>query len=227
MVGYQTKTLTNVGYNFFTPTFKNVSGQVINLQDIVPVGAMGDQSEFIMKLDEDGLATDESYCWMTVDGCGAPYGDGWYNGDTWELIEGVTIADGEGLYFYCPNDVSISFTFSGAVDFAEKEVALKNQGYNIVGNASPVDVDLQSITMTDAMGDQSEFIVMYDEDGLATENIYCWMTVDGCGAPEGDGWYNGDTWEKIQGVTIYAGDAMMVYSPNTSSAKIKFPEINK
>ena len=100
VVGYQTYNLAQ-GYNLYTPTFVQVDGGSINIQDMKLVGSEGWGSDFIFVLNEEGLVTDQSYSWNCPD-----------NGfDTWCWVDDLTgeVADvtleaGQGVYLYCDGD---------------------------------------------------------------------------------------------------------------------------
>lgn len=215
IVGYQNKKTQNVGYNMVTPTFAKIGGGKIDLQEVKLEGAVGDQSEFISVLDANGLAIG-TYYWI-----GEAFGmePAWYD-DSWTPIADVSLEDGQGVFLYTPNAVTITIPFAGEVKMTAHEVAL-GQGYSIAGNASVVDLDLQALKLEGAVGDQSEFISVLDENGLAIGTYY-WI---GEAFGMDPAWYD-DSWTPIADVTIKAGDAMMISSPNNATTKLVIPAVS-
>ena len=72
VVGYTTKT-TVAGFNFVSPTFKNVSGAAISCQDITLSGENAIEYVDTLQILDEGGATTETYFW-TVD-------NGWQDED--------------------------------------------------------------------------------------------------------------------------------------------------
>lgn len=92
IVGYQTKD-TVTGFNFVIPSFANVGGGSINIQDIKIAGAT-DWADNIQVLDEGG-ATIAQYYYATAAESGYE-ADGWLAEDMGSLAE-VTIDPGQGI----------------------------------------------------------------------------------------------------------------------------------
>ena len=84
-VGYTTKT-TVAGFNFVSPTFKNVSGSAISCQDIKLSGENVIEYVDNLQILDEGGATTENYFWTST---------GWVN----ELMEPCTkdLQPGDGV----------------------------------------------------------------------------------------------------------------------------------
>ena len=90
---------------------------------------------------------------------------------------------------------AVTFGLESANVVGYQNTTLKNQGYNFaiptfldVGTDY---VDLQSIKLIGGVGDMSESIVVYDEDAIYDNEAYFWVSAE-MGAPNGDGWYDGN-----------------------------------
>ena len=95
----------------------------------------------------------------------------------------------------------------------------------MVGNATPVALDLQQIKLIDAAGDgMTDDIVGYDSDACLTEEDYYWQTVDAAWVDiQQDGWYNGMmSDELVTGYTLQPGQGFFLYL-GTEGVKVQFP----
>lgn len=214
VVGYQETELKNVGYNFLIPTFVDVQAATAtyDLQNIKIVDGEGDgYSEAMIGYNADAILNDEDYYWCTVDGAGVDK-DGWYTAGGDELIENVTLPLGTGLYLNCPTDGAYP-QFAGKVYQPELTSQVPQVGYNVIGNATPVDIDLQDIKLVGAEGDgYSEAFIGYNADAILNDEDYYWCTVDGAGV-EKDGWYTAGGDELIEGVTLKPGQGLYLNCP--------------
>lgn len=89
-------------------------------------------------------------------------------------------------------------TVAGAV--ADKEIKVSGiVGFNMVGNASPVDIDIQEIKLGDTATEYGDNIQIWDEGGATIAN-YVWV---------GGAWSE-DWATPVEGVTIKAGQGFTV-----------------
>lgn len=185
VVGYQTKN-TVAGFNFMAPTFENVSGGAVSVQDITLSGENALEYVDNLQILDEGGATSSMYYWTA---------DGWFDENGEKATE--TIAPGAGvLISTLMEDVKV--TFSGAVATSPLTVT-SVEGFNFVGNGTPVDVPAQSITLSgENVLEYVDNMQILDEGG-ATEEMYYWTA---------DGWQdeNGELCTK----TIKAGDGVLI-----------------
>jgi len=205
VVGYQQMT-TVQGFNFLAPTFTNVSGEAIPIQSIIP---SGDQltpiSDSIQILDAGG-ATIKTYFWDD----GSFAGTGWADADTLEITTD-TIAPGQSILIYS-DQPGVQIQFSGEVA-KEAFVTTSRQGFNFVGNTTPVEVAIQDVSISGSQVTPiSDSIQILDEGG-ATIKTYFWDD----GSFAGNGWTDADTLELTtdklpagQGVLLYTDQAGVV-----------------
>lgn len=205
------------GYNFIIPTFQDVGAgtATYDLQNIKLVDAAGDMTEYIVGYDDAACLSGDTYYWLTEDGYGMP--DGWYD-DSDNLIEGVTVPLGTGFYLNCPTD-GVKVQYAGQVHSGALTTVLPQVGYNMIGNATPVTIDLQNIKLIDAAGDMSEYIVGYDDAACLSGDTYYWLTDDGYGLP--DGWYD-DSDNLIEGVILEPGQGLYLNCP-TDGVSVQLP----
>lgn len=182
----------------------------MNIQDLKLIGdsITGGGATFICLLDENGLYSGEYAWWTPDDGTGEDEGC-WFDGDNWEKLD-VTISNGQGFYLYTV-DSGLSIQSSGQVKLESYSKPL-NAGYNLVGNCSPVDLDVQKIKLTgdSITGGGANFICLLDSTGLYAGEYAWWTPDDGTGENEGC-WFDGDNWEKIS-ATIGAGEGLYLYT---------------
>ena len=189
VVGYQTKD-TVVGFNFIAPTFESVGSSGVNIQDIKLDGDVNEYGDNIQVLD-DGGATMETYLWTA---------DGWIDINTFEAAE-KTLAAGESVLIESANSVKVTMAGEvGASDYTTTSVA----GFNFVGNTTPVDIDIQAITLAGDVNEYGDNIQILDEGG-ATIETYLWTA---------DGWIDINTFETAT-KTITAGQGLLVETANS------------
>jgi hypothetical protein len=99
---------------------------------------------------------------------------------------------------------------SGAVKLTNYSRDL-NVGYNLVGNCTPVDLDVQKIKLVgDAItGSGANNICLLDADGIFQGSYGWWTPDDGTGEEEGC-WFDGDSWAVIED-TVAAGQGLYLY----------------
>ena len=207
-MGYQQYALVQ-GYNLYSPVFEAINGS-LSLQDIKLVGdsVTGGGANSIVLLDADGMTQGTYGWWLPDDGTGEEEGC-WFDGDNWEKIN-VTLTEGQGFYLYAV-DSGMSILSSGQVKLSQYTTTL-GAGYNLVGNCSPVDLDIQKLKIVgdNVVGGGANSIVLLDADGITQGTYGWWLPDDGTGEDEGC-WFDGDNWEKIT-ATIKAGEGLYVYA---------------
>ena len=208
IVGYQNYPLVQ-GYNLYSPVFETLN-ETMSLQELKLQGetVTGSGANFICLLDSDGVYQGFYGWWMPEDGTGEEEGC-WFDGDNWALIE-ETIAPGQGFYIFA-EDAGLSILSSGSVKLTAYSKNL-DQGYNLVGNCSPADLDIQKVKIVGetVTGSGANFICLLDSDGVYQGFYGWWMPEDGTGEEEGC-WFDGDNWAIIED-TIAAGQGLYVFA---------------
>ena len=192
------------------PTFADVGGGSVNIQDIKITGAT-DWNDSIQVLDEGG-ATSALYFYATADESGFE-ADGWISEDGGSLAD-VTFAPGQSILIDTADSATV--TFAGKVS-TEDTVVETVPGFNFIGNNSPVAVNIQDITIEGAT-DWNDSIQILDEGG-ATSALYFYATAEESGF-EADGWISEDggsladvDFEPGQGILIDTADTATVTIP--------------
>ena len=211
MVGFLEKVGTQ-GYSLFTPTFADVGVDGVDLQNVKLKNAVGSETEFIQTFTAAG-ALNPSYSYLTVDADGMD--DGWYDGD-WNLVEGETITAGKGFLFW-NNSGDASLEFSGEVVKGTQTIPV-SLGYSIMGNASPVAVDIQDMKLLNAIGSETEFIQTFTASG-ALNPSYSYLTLAADGMD--DGWYDGD-WNLVE-ENVPSGAAFLIWNNAATSLQLQLP----
>ena len=209
IVGYQNYPLEQ-GYNLYSPVFETVSGDAMSLQELKLQGdaVTGGGANNICILDSDGVAQSIIGWWTPDDGTGEDEGC-WFDGDNWAIIE-ETIVEGQGFYIYAV-DAGLTAQSAGAVKLTNYSKTLE-VGYNLVGNCTPVDLDIQEIKIVGdtVTGGGANNICVLDTDGVAQGLIGWWTPDDGTGE-EGGCWFDGDNWAIIED-TVAAGEGLYIYA---------------
>jgi hypothetical protein len=230
VVGYQETTLKNTyGYSFIAPTFVDVGAQTASydLQNIKLTGAnVGDgASDYIEIWDDAGAMTDEAFFYVTK--AQGYEKDGWVTeimGD--EYVENKTLDIGKGFYLYVGSGDDVQVQYAGQVVKGSPTTAELPYGYNIIGNSTPSDVDLQEIKLLGAnVGDgASDYIEVWDDTGSMTDEAYFYVTK--AQGYEKDGWVTeimGD--EYVEDVTYLPGQAFFLYIGSGEDVKVQLPAV--
>ena len=169
VVGYQTKETVS-GFNFFTPTFKQVGsiGNSFNINDIqLDATTATGYGDNIQILDEGG-ATIAQYFWI-------PAGD-IVETACWSEDFG-TAADVDftsGMSFIVDTTAPVQVTVAGQVLTGELTVTTVS-GFNFIGNASPTAIDIQKITLDAATATGYGDNIQILDEGGATVAQYFWI----------------------------------------------------
>ncbi len=194
IVGYQAYPLNGGGqYTFFAPMFESTdSTKKFDIQNIRLEGSSGDGMDFIQVITPEATLGD-TYYWMTTKGADWLEKDGWYAFDqeTYLCEENgnkVELTLGQGFYITVQGQ-SVKVITSGGVRLSELKYPLNGGGnYTIVGNATPVDLDIQQIKLEGSSGDGMDFIQVITPEATLGDTYY-WMTTEGADWLEKDGWY--------------------------------------
>ena len=172
----------------------------------------------ICLLDSDGVAVGTYGWWTPDDGTGADEGC-WFDGDNWCMIED-TVAAGQGFYIFS-EDEGLSVQSSGSVKLTAYSTNLV-KGYNLVGNCSPADLDIQQVKLVGetVTGGGANNICLLDSDGVAVGTYGWWTPDDGTGADEGC-WFDGDNWCMIED-TVAAGQGLYIFAED-AGLKLELP----
>ena len=237
IVGYQTVDIPT-GFSMFTPTFENVQGGSLTLGDITVCNAttgveLDDNASgagrvrntlLVMKLNEGRCEVSTAMSYTT--GGYANKGANW----GWKSNKGVVISAGEGLIVQNESGTALKFRVSGGVTLVPQYNI--PTGYSIFGNNTPVDITLGDMTVCNAttgveLDDNASgsgrvrntLAVMKLRDGLCEVAGAMQYTTGGY-ANKGANW----GWKSNKGVTIAAGEALIVQNESGMTLKFKLKE---
>ena len=159
------------------------------------------------------------YTWYLDSAVGSGV-DGWFNGDVY--VEGESIPLGTGLYLNCPT-ANVGVQYAGQVYNGALTNDLPNIGYNMVGNCTPVDIDIQDLKLVGAGGDGNEMIIGYSESAGLTGVVYTWYLDSAVGSGI-DGWFNGDIY--VEDMPLAPGEGVYLNCP-TANVKFVIPSALK
>ena len=230
IVGYQSTTPVNSsGYNFIIPTFVDVGANeaVYDLNNIKIVDGYGDgMTEILIGYDDAACLSGIDYYWNSeADTIMGPAEDCWVTemmGET--KAENVTIPLGTGLYLSLGTD-GAKVQYAGQVYGSAVTVQNLVAGYNMVGNSTPVEIDLNDLKIVDGYGDgMTEIIIGYDAAACLSGIDYYWNSeVDTIMGPAEDCWVTemmGET--KVEGVKLQPGEGIYL-NLGTDGAKLTIP----
>ena len=204
IVGYQ-KVELQPGFNFVAPQFTAVGGGDIDIQSVHLDVADDDVSgnDNLQVLDEGG-ATIAQYYWYPADWFGGAK-SGWYDSDV-DALADMTLAN--GLSILVDSDANATVTVSGEVSTNTTTVP-SVEGFNFVGNSTPVTIDIQDIQIDVADDDASgnDNLQILDEGG-ATIAQYYWYPADWFGGAK-SGWYDSDA-DALAEVSLAPGQGVLV-----------------
>ena len=220
IVGYSNGDLRE-GFKAAGAQFVPVSGTTIDLTDITVTGydkEEGTEEEVsVQTLNKNG-GREDLYLWYDVtDGSDVYYG--WLDADSGEFIAAgdVNLNVGDGLWVNAPSS-EYKLQSSGQVMSASAIVTLR-EGFKMVGNSTPIAVDLTDITVTgydEEEGTEEEASVQTLNKNGGREDLYLWYDVTD-GSDVYYGWLDADSGEFIEegDVEVGAGEALWVNAPST------------
>ena len=211
------------------PSFVTMSASgVYDLTDVKVVGYdAGDEGALgavqVQTLTGGG-STDKIYMWYDFidDDAGVTY-YGWYDGDSFEALERgvVTLAVGEGLWSVTTAS-GLSLQAAGEVaTSADVPTALPADGLT-VANPTPVTVDLNDCYVNGyEAGDEGALGAVQVQTltgGGSTDKIYMWYDfIDDDAGVTYYGWYDGDSFEKLEDNVVTAAPGEGLWSVTTAS----------
>ena len=153
---------------------------------------------------------------------------GWYDGND-ELAENVAIAPGTGLWTFSDSS-AYGLQSAGQVITTDTSTTLRNNGFILVANPTPVDVDLQDIYVggyTHEDGFEGTLNVQFLGPTGKTTAMYNWIDIpadpDDPDSVAFYGWYDGND-ELAENVSVPAGTALWT-SSDSSAYSLVFPGV--
>ena len=215
-MGYQQIPISQ-GYQLFTVTFKDVTNSQYDVQDIKVLKADGSEYTTLNKVRIQKLSAAGEY--------GTTYNyrlskGGWCDGAVVLNRGDVLLADGEGVALNNLATESLVLQVSGAVNLEPVSTTVAPNSYQIIGNMTPVEVDIQDVVPYDndtVYGTLNKIrIQKLGADG-EYGTTYNWRQSKG-------GWCNGATFIGRDAVTLKPGESVAVFNADTAkSVSIHFP----
>ena len=215
IVGYQQITIPP-GYSLFTVTFQDVSGAEYDIQNIKVLTSDGKDYSVQNKVKMQKLASSGDY--------GTSYNyrlakGGWCQAATFIGTGAVTFADGEGVALNNSDSVEVKLQVAGNVNLTPVSTAIPANSYKIIGNMTPVTVDIQDVIPY--IGE----IICSTQNKVKIQKIttsgdygtsYNWRQTKG-------GWCQAATFIGREAVTLAPGEALAVNNGESSAVVLKFP----
>ena len=239
VVGFQDKDLTFGGNAFVIQTFLPMDATVstTKLGDISVTEDWDPTGDFIATLQVSG-DVDTGYTYLIKDYAEALGGTvaGWYKSDEVDggdvsesgVQDAVVLPYAQGFLAY--NNSGAKLRFAGEVVAGDTELATTLGGNAFSGNASPVDITLADLTVSEDWDPTGDFIATLQVSG-DVDTGYTYLIKDYAEALGGTvaGWYlsadvdGGDVSESgVQNdVVISAGQAFLIYQ--NSGATVNLP----
>ena len=234
IVGYQQIALPK-GFSFFTATFKDCTAAALDIQSISSVqtngaawktsGSGNTKCSGAVKVQK--IATDGSYL-DVYSYYSTKTPQGWYD-STGTYIEDVTLANGEGLVVNNAHTIGAKFVVNGEVELAPARVLPK--GFSFCGNFTPIAIDLQDISSTQADGTawktsgsgntKCSGVVKLQKIGTDGNylDVYSYYSTK-----EPQGWYDSSATYISKGtVTFEPGEGFIVNNAHTVGARLVLP----
>lgn len=241
IVGYQEIEIPQ-GYSMYTVTFKNVGGGEFDLTTIKLLNSASKE----MDDDNSTTPTQRSRNKVSFQKIDLATGNlvatsydytsrnlvGWRKDGTAAVEGDVTFKDGEGIYIYNGQGDSVKFLVSGSVALTPITAAIPN-GYSIIGNMTPVRVDVSKIKLLNSakieMDDdnsttpsqRSRNKVSFQKLNATTGNLL--STAYDYTSRNGTGWRKDGT--QIAEGTEYLepGEAIYIYNTQGENIYLQFP----
>lgn len=218
IVGYQSVTIKAGAYQLYTVTFQNIDDAVIDLTAITPQAADGSAYTGNNKIRVNKLASSGDY--LTTYNYRTSKG-GWCQSNTAISAGTVTLTEGEGIAVFNGESADVQLMFSGKVNLNPMSGEIAPNCYSIVGNMTPVSVDLTQIVPCDVEGvalTASNNKIRINQLGTNGDygTTYNYRTSKG-------GWCKGSTAISAGTVVLAAGEAIAVYNGDSITVKLQLP----
>ncbi len=221
VVGYQEITLVK-GINVISPVFESLDSNGFDIQNLKLIGAPGGGLESIQILNSETGYPDQTYVWYDADNTGYTE-DCWFDMDgTYAPWTDVKIKPTEAIFIVVDNE-NIKLRCSGGVRIESQSVPL-SAGINVVGVASPVEVDLQKFKLIGAPGGGLESIQILNPETGYPDQTYVWYDADNTGYTE-DCWFDMDgTYAPWTDVKIMPGQGLFIMV-GQNGIKLEIPSL--
>ena len=214
-VGYQQIEIP-AGYSLFTVTFQDVAGGSYDVQNIKVLTAEGNDYTANNKVKINKLSSNGDY--------GSTYNyrlskGGWCSSATYVGPGVIMLADGEGLCVYNGETTSLKLQVSGAVNLTPVSTEIASATYKIIGNMTPVEVDVQDmipyIGTTVCSNNNKVKInkILANGDYGPTYNY----------RNSKGGWCSSATYIGRDAVTLKPGESLCVYNGEAEAITLQFP----
>ena len=197
-------------------TFKDIGGAEYDIQNIKVLTTEGTDYAVNNKVKMQKVSAAGEY--LTAYNYRLSKG-GWCQAATYVGTGAVTFADGEGVALYNGDTSALVLQVSGAVNLAPVSTEIPASSYKIIGNMTPVQVDVQDVIPY--IGEEicsANNKVKIQKVGTDGEygTAYNWRQTKG-------GWCQSATYIGREAVTLNPGEALAVYNGELSAVTLKFP----
>jgi len=215
IVGYQIIEIP-VGYSLFTMTFKDIAGGQYDIQDVKVLASDGTDYEVNNRVKVNKLAANGNY--------EATYNyrlskGGWCSSATFLGRNVVMFGDGEGLCVYNGDSSALKLQVSGSVNLTPVSMEIASTSYRIIGNMTPVAVDIQDVIPYIGSEICSANNRVKINKILANGNYgptYNYRLSKG-------GWCQSATFIGRDAVTLAPGESLCVYNGESDAITLRFP----
>ena len=243
IVGYQTLTIPQ-GYSMYCVTFKGVGNTAYDCTNIKLLNSAGKEmnddnsaspsQRSRNKIIFQKLNLETGSLMSTLYRYNSQNGKGWCAGST-ALTEGdLTFANGEGIYINNAQGDVVQFQYSGQVDLTPVSMALE-PGYSIVGNMTPVAVDLSKVKLLNSAGvemnddnstspsQRSRNKVIFQLLDATTGNVT--STLYRYNSQNGKGWCEGSTQLTEGQMMLQPGQSFYLNNGQGDRVYLQFPTL--
>ncbi len=197
-------------------TFKNIAGGEYDIQNIKVLTTDGADYTANNKVKMQKVSETGDY--LTLYNYRLSKG-GWCQAATYLGTGAVTFADGEGVALYNGELTDVVLQVSGAVNLTPVSTAIPAASYKIIGNMTPVAVDLQDVIPylgeNICSANNKVKVQKVGTDG-SYGTLYNWRQTKG-------GWCQSATFIGRGAVTLAPGEALAVYNGELDAVTLKFP----
>lgn len=197
-------------------TFQNVTNSVYDIQDIKVLTTSGDDYTVNNRVRMQKVSAAGDY--LTLYNYRLSKG-GWCQAATFLGTGAVTFADGEGVALYNGESTEVVLQVSGAVNLAPVSTAIPATSYKIIGNMTPVTVDLQDVIPyigENICSANNRVRVQKVETDGSYGTLYNWRQSKG-------GWCQSATFIGRDAVTLAPGEGVAVYNGESEAVTLEFP----
>ncbi len=219
VVGYQEISLEK-GYAMLTPCFVDTTNKTYPIDNIIMEG-VADAEATVQVVNPDGTWGAQGFWYNEfVEDDGTVLPAGWMTADGSESVA-IELTPGQGVFFWTNSDARAKCIGKVADDIQMSPA----QGYSMLGNATPVEVEIDSLVVEDVADAEATVQVVNADGTWGAQGFWYNEFVEDNGTVLPAGWMTADGSASVA-IKLAPGQSVFFWTKSTN-AKVTLPSALK